>query len=102
MGQWETPRQLQSKLASRADRREFTNVQLGMRTCRYCKGVFTLPRHSGECEAWHRGIFRRMRSDLSTAIDRLHGQIQSGARTDKEAVREVSRLAEKLRQVPKD
>lgn len=74
---WPTPRHMERRLADRAQRSQFTRVQTGLRTCKWCKGVFGTQADRDACESWHVSFFRSARGDVKVAIDRARRTLKN-------------------------
>jgi hypothetical protein len=100
MARWPTPRHLEGKLATRRERAHWTRVQLTLRTCGICRGVFRDPSDANCCTDWHRQVWTRMRADLNAAIDRLSRRIQRGDGDRRGQIQQRDRLFGQLRKLP--
>jgi hypothetical protein len=97
MAKWPTPHHLERKLASGSERRAMTRLQLGMRTCPTCGGVFREPADSRACEAWHKKFWDQMRRDLTDAINRLDRDIPRASENDRRAMQDQRKRMVKQR-----
>jgi hypothetical protein len=104
MAKWPTPYKMESKLANRSERRGYSRVQVNLRQCKYCMGVFSTREHRDDCERTHVALFRAWRKDARDALGKIEDQLKGDVGTPavrRQLRRQLVRLERKLREFPR-